>query len=88
MSNPTNRQAPSDISQLRLTDFRPSKALYINVKNNNDYRNYMQNNGKKILDQQMTHFMNGMAACGCEKQDKSIAKYTPGYVCPRNHNKK
>ena len=84
MSNPTNSQAPNNIAQLRFTDFRPNKALYENVMNNNEYRMYMQRNGEDIRKQQMNKFLNDAGACGCEDQDKSIKKFTPGYVCPRH----
>ena len=87
MSNPTNFQAPNNVAQLRTTDYRPNKALYENVVNNNEYRLYMQRNGDKIRQQQMDVFLDKMASCGCEPQHSSIKKHTPGYVCPRHSEK-
>ena len=63
--NPTNNLCPSDISQFVTTDYRPSKALYDNVHNNNDFRLYMQRNAKFIRNKNLQNYVRSMN-CSCE----------------------
>ena len=63
--NPTNFECPTDISMLVTTDYRPSKALYVNVKNNNDFRSYMQKNGAAIKHRNLQNYVQAMY-CSCE----------------------
>ena len=65
--NPTNLSCPSDIAQLVTTDFRPSKALYENVRNNNDFRLYLQRNAKFIRNSNLQNYVRSMN-CSCEPQ--------------------
>ena len=75
MSNPTNKAFPSDIAQIRTTDYRPSKQLYINVNDNNAYRQYLQRNSDKIRKQQLQRFEDGMGACKCEENNFQIVDF-------------
>ena len=63
--NPTNFECPTDISMLITTDYRPSKALYVNVKNNNDFRSFMQKNGSAIQQKNLQNYVQAMY-CACE----------------------
>lgn len=76
--NPTNLNAPNDIAQLSMTDFRPSKALYVNVKNNNQFRLYMQRNANAIRQKQLDAF-EGKLSSRCEKQLGTITKFDDTY---------
>ena len=67
MSNPTNFSCPSDIPGPVLTDFRPSKSLYVNVHNNNDFRLYMQRNARFIRNNNLQNFVRSMN-CSCEQR--------------------
>ena len=63
--NPTNFECPTDISMLITTDYRPNKALYVNVKNNNDFRMFMQKNGAAIKQKNLQNYVQAMY-CACE----------------------
>lgn len=63
--NPTNFECPTDISMLITTDYRPSKALYVNVQNNNDFRSFMQQNGDAIRQKNLQNYVQAMF-CACE----------------------
>ena len=81
MSNPTNKNFSSDISGLRTTDWRPNKALYVNVKDNNSYRQYLQKNGNTIRSQQLQGVEKNMGDCVCEGKPSApikpfVAQYT------------
>ena len=65
--NPTNKSCPSDITQFTITDFRPNKALYTNVHNNNDFRKFLQTNGNHIRQQNLQNYTNAMY-CSCESR--------------------
>lgn len=75
MSNPTNKSFPSDISALRTTDYRPSKQLYANVKDNNSYRQYLQRNANQIREEQLLKFQQSMGSCKCEDNDFTIVDF-------------
>jgi len=81
MSNPTNKSCPNDINALRQTDFRPSKALYENVFDNNSFRLHLQRNANKIRQMQLDQYEGKMSCCDCEAQSKGIVKYNRGYAC-------
>ena len=66
MSNPTNKNFSSDIAQLRTTDWRPNKALYVNVKDNNSYRQFLQRNANSMRTSQLQGVEKNMGDCVCE----------------------
>ena len=86
MSNPTNKSFPSDIAQLRTTDYRPSKQLYINVNDNNAYRQYLQKNANAIRKQQLAQFEGKMGSCQCEENNFQIVDFMGGPHKPKNSN--
>ena len=51
---------------LSTTDYRPSKALYVNVNNNNLYRMYLQQNAAMIRENNLRQFTESMG-CNCER---------------------
>ena len=67
--NPTNNSCPNDISAFVITDYRPSKSLYENVKNNNNFRMYMQQNAQQIRNKNLQNFVKSMN-CSCEPKQK------------------
>lgn len=78
MSNPTNKLFSSDISQLRFTDHRPSKVLYENVRNNNEYRLYMQRNGASIMGNQLQGVEKRTGSCQNEGgQGEWVKQFEP-----------
>lgn len=80
--NPSNNKCPSDIASFSITDYRPSKSLYVNVKNNNDFRIWMQHNGYKIMRKHLQNFSHTMN-CSCEPKypgTKSIPKFDSSLV--------
>ena len=81
MSNPTAPKCPSDIARLATTDYRPSKALYENVFDNNKFRMYLQRNGNKIRQMQIDQFEGKMSCCDCDAQPKGMIQYNKGYSC-------
>jgi len=80
--NNTNAYAPSDIARLNTTDYRPNKALYENVFNNNSFRLHLQRNANKIRTMQQQEFIGKMGECACEGQPKGIVPYKRSYTCP------
>lgn len=46
--NPTNWGCPTDICAYDQTDWRPSKALYENVTDNNKFRHFLQNTNVRL----------------------------------------
>ncbi len=68
--NPTNNSCPTDIARFNITDYRPSKALYANIKNNNDFRLYMQRNGKYVRNNLLQEYVRSMN-CGCESRPRN-----------------
>ena len=79
--NPTKNSCPNDIAKLNTTDYRPSKALYENVFDNNNFRLYLQRNGNKIRQMQLDGFEGKMSCCDCEQQPKDMVKFNKGYSC-------
>jgi len=80
--NNTNSLAPNDISRLNTTDYRPNKALYENVFDNNSFRLHLQRNANKIRSMQQQQFVNKMGECKCDGQPKGIVPFKRGYSCP------
>ncbi len=68
--NPTNLCCPSDINAFVQTDYRPNKALYENVNNNNAFRLYLQQNAEKIRANNLALYVNQMY-CACEERSPS-----------------
>jgi len=79
--NNTNFQAPNDIARLNTTDYRPNKALYENVFNNNSFRLYLQRNANQIRTMQQNEFVKKMGTCKCEPQPKGIIPFNAKNVC-------
>ena len=81
MSNNTNYScAPLGMNNgILMTDYRPSNSLYVNVYDNNKFREYLQKNGNKIRQQNLRQFETKNGCFSCEKQPKQIKKYRPGY---------
>ena len=50
------------------TDYRPNKALYVDVFDNNKFRKFLQRNGNAIRNEQLIKFEKNMRTCNCEKQ--------------------
>jgi len=72
--NNTNFACPNDINALAITDFRPNKALYTQVQNNNQFRLYMQRNGDQVRQQQLQQYVQNMN-CKCEPRQSSIIPF-------------
>ena len=81
VQNNTNASCPTDISQLSQTDWRPAKALYENIVDNNKFRMYLQRNGNKIRQMQLDQYEGKQSCCECEPQNKGIVKFNKGYAC-------
>lgn len=79
--NNTKSTCPNDIARLNTTDYRPNKALYENVFNNNSFRLHLQRNANKIRQMQLDQYEGKMSCCDCESQPKGIVKYNNGYSC-------
>lgn len=76
--NPTNYGAPSDVARYVTTDYRPSKTLYVPVKKNQNWRLFMQRNGKRIQNFMLDQFKTKMnAACepDCARCDEYIKPF-------------
>ena len=79
--NNTNASCPTDISRMSQTDYRPSKALYENVFDNNKFRMYLQRNGNKVRQMQLNQYEGKQSCCDCEAQNNNIVKFNKGYSC-------
>lgn len=79
--NNTNASCPSDISQLDTTDWRPSKALYENIIDNNSFRLHLQRNANKIRAMQLAQYEGKMGCCSCEGQPKSMVQFNKSHSC-------
>lgn len=77
MSNPTKTQCGGDIAKFPMGDFRPRKVLYENVKNNNEFRLYLQQNAEKLMSENLRNVEGDVKCCVCEKQPTEIK----GYEC-------
>lgn len=84
--NPTNKFCPSDIPSFSITDYRPSKSLYVNVHNNNDFRLFMQHNGLKVMKKNLQNFATTMN-CNCESKydSKSIPSFNSDLLNKAEH---
>ena len=53
--NPTSKNEcpPKGLDFREITDYRPSKQVYENIKDNNAYRLNLQRNAKKIMEENM-----------------------------------
>lgn len=80
MSNPTKKQCSNNIAQLPMGDFRPRKVLYQNVKNNNEFRLYLQQNAEKLMHENLKGIESEVKCCACEAQPKEIK----GYKCEQS----
>lgn len=72
--NPTNYGCPSDISRYISTDYRPSKTLYVPVKNNQNFRLFLQRNGNKVQNYLFDEYKRKMN-CACEPDCIQCDKY-------------
>lgn len=81
MSNNTNFNGPPKgmNNGISFTDMRPSKALYANVYDNNQFRLHMQRNGNQIRQQNLQRFEIANGQCGCEGQAKGIVPFKTQY---------
>lgn len=75
MSNPTKNQCSNDIAQLPMGDFRPRKVLYENVKDNNQFRLYLQQNAEKLMNLNLKNVEKDVKCCACESQPSDIKPY-------------
>ena len=84
MTNPSNFSCPSDIARFVTTDYRPNKSLYVNVRNNNQFRQYLQNNAVPIMDLSKRNYYQNMH-CGCEDRKNYFGirpfNYEDNYKC-------
>ena len=79
--NPTHFGCSSDINALHSTDYRPSKALYVDVKDSNQFRLFLQHNADKIRMAQFKKFEQTHRCCACEYQPKNIVAFDSGSTC-------
>ena len=75
MSNPTKNECSNNIVQLPMTDFRPRKVLYSQVKNNNQFRLFLQQNAQKLMEENLKNVEKEVKCCACEKQPSEIVPY-------------
>ena len=70
MSNNTNHGclAKGMMNGIVSTDYRPSKALYVDVFDNNSFRKFLQRNGNAIRHEQLMKFEKNFRCCDCEPQ--------------------
>ncbi len=64
--NNTHSGCPNDISGRHFTDYRQAKSLYTDVKNNAEFRKYMQQNGEKIMTSLKDLATKENRCCACE----------------------
>jgi len=88
MSNPTKKQCSNNIVQLPMGDFRPRKVLYENVKDNNQFRLYLQQNAEKLMKQNLEKVEADVKCCECEKQPAEIKAYESECQKKQNNEKK
>lgn len=75
MSNPTQNKCSNNIAQLPMGDFRPRKVLYQNVKNNNEFRLYLQQNAEMLMKENLKKVEAEVKCCVCEEQPAEIKKF-------------
>lgn len=79
--NPTHDGCSSDINALHSTDFRPSKALYVDVKDSNKFRSFLQHNGNNIRKAQLKKYEQSHKCCACEQQPEAVVPFNSGFSC-------
>lgn len=79
--NPTHLGCSSDINALHSTDFRPSKALYVDVKDSNKFRSFLQHNGNNIRNAQLKKYEQSHRCCACEYQPKDMVAFNSESTC-------
>lgn len=75
MSNPTKKECSNDIVQIKMGDFRPRKALYENVQDNNKFRLYLQQNALKLMNENLKNVEGEVKCCAVESQPKEIKPF-------------
>ena len=64
------------------TDYRPNKALYVDIFDNNSFRKFLQRNGNAIRNEQLMKFEKNMRCCACEPgQPNPITKFNSAKQC-------
>ena len=79
--NPTHTGCSSDINALHATDFRPSKALYVDVKDSNKFRAFLQHNADNIRKAQLRKYEQSHRCCACDYQPKQMVAFNSGSTC-------
>lgn len=64
--NNTHTGCPNDVGKRHFTDYRPSKALYTDIKSNAEFRQYMQRNGEKMINSLRELAIKENKCCACE----------------------
>ena len=85
MSNNTHKGAPAKgmMNGIITTDYRPNKALYVDVFDNNSFRKFLQRNGNAIRNEQLMKFEKNFRTCECEPQPgiPPIKKFDSSKTC-------
>jgi hypothetical protein len=85
MSNNTHSGCPPNkmMNGIITTDYRPNKALYVDVFDNNSFRKFLQRNGNAIRNEQLMKFEKNMRCCACEPQPgvPPIKKFNSAKQC-------
>lgn len=84
--NPTHLGCSSDINALHSTDYRPSKALYVDVKDSNKFRFFLQHNANNIRKAQLKKYEQSHRCCACEYQHKNIVPFNSESTCSNAPN--
>lgn len=84
--NPTQPKCRNNIAQLPMGDFRPRKVLYENVKDNNSFRLYLQQNAEMLMEENLKKVESEVKCCACEKQPTEIKPFDP--KCEENKEEK
>jgi len=79
--NNTHKGCPNDIGSRHFTDYRPSKALYTDIKSNAEFRQYMQRNGEKIITSLRDLAIKENKCCACENP-KFVSETCSGKQLP------
>ena len=84
--NNTHQGAPAKgmMNGIVTTDYRPNKALYVDVFDNNSFRKFLQRNGNAIRNEQLMKFEKNFRTCNCEPQPgvpKPIKKFDSSKTC-------
>lgn len=66
MNNTNKKCPPVNINNgIMMTDYRPSKVLYTNVRNSHEFRQYLQSHGTQIMEKNRQLFDKRF---GCERE--------------------